>query len=177
MGLLRQIENNNRILIGWYGECGDNPTTYPLAKQEVYDVIDSVYEISADGTSVIAFLSYVGYSDVKSSRLLESESDEPYFWEAEFGGNNLPNCLVSINSKSRSHEFKISSMDSNLTILLKDPFELRKVYNNEFDIRVPILVDIVREGTPHSLPVRNELYHDVNNLWDKIESISTFVCT
>ena len=49
MADLEQIEENNKLVMGWYGSCDNEPCSdFPLKTQGVYDVIESVYEISTD---------------------------------------------------------------------------------------------------------------------------------
>ena len=87
MAELTQLENQQKILIGWYGSCDDPGCTgFNLNNQEVVDIIDSVYEITADESTPRGFHSAIydingGYSSEHDSkqRLLGLNCGHSYY--------------------------------------------------------------------------------------------------
>ena len=98
------------------------------------------------GIHVIAMLVFLGYTDALYSCLVGKAPDEPHLWKGTFGGKNLPECEVLIDSLSADPCFKIIDNKEKYVLHLNDPFEISS--SSRFiseDRRVNILTKIIRE--------------------------------
>lgn len=81
MADLEQIEENNKLVMGWYGSCDNEPCSdFPLKTQDVYDVIESVYEISTDASKPRVFSSHLASENNSFVQSLESLECGHTYW-------------------------------------------------------------------------------------------------
>lgn len=123
------------------------------------------------GIHLIALLAEIGYSKTSFSKMQSSQKNEVESWEAEFIGDNLKPCQISINSKSNKTNFIISKIDEE-TISLNNPFQSSPVsIDSSKDQRIPYLksgiLDLFNNETNNL-----KLYYKVNSLWQNIEQKS-----
>lgn len=134
------------------------------------------------GIHIIALLSEIGYRNVTLSRAYGAFTDEIEKWVAIFEGNNLPECKVVVNAKSKFNTFEIvhtskKSTESvtNVFAKLSDPFEPQSIFTgkDQIDQRVPILSQLC-QSLWEERKNEYELYDAVLNLWLRIEGKTQF---
>lgn len=99
MANLEQIDENNKLVMGWYGSCDNEPCSdFPLKTQDVYDVVESVYEISTDASKPRVFSSYLATENDSFVQSLESlECGHTYWFTLKSGVVNDPKSLTIDN--------------------------------------------------------------------------------
>ncbi len=118
------------------------------------------------GIQIIALLAEIGYQDVVSSQTFGKEAEDLEQWVAVFTGPHLPECHVTIDTKSSETKFSIKEIHTHLN----DPFDAKNDpgASDTNDRRVPMLIDLCQslkdqEQNPYNW------YERTNNLWHIVE--------
>jgi hypothetical protein len=131
------------------------------------------------GIHIIALLAEIGYSNITISSAYGDQADEVEKWNAIFTGLELPDCEVTIDSKSSIDKFNIELVsNSNLNFEisnLSDPFESMNNVNKfpDLDKRIPILSELCNSIGEESKG-EYERYGATIKLWLLAEKIGKF---
>lgn len=124
------------------------------------------------GIHIIALLVQAGYSSVENTYLQGADSKEPWQWNAQFSHINLPNCLVSINSRSQSQEFTVKDTDDCKLLIASDPFDTDVDTSINYDRRFATLVRFLSDLD--DFQNKKSLYRRINKMWLDIETKTNF---
>ncbi len=129
------------------------------------------------GVHLLALLAHHGYRDVDRSVLDGECVAQPERWQAVFSGPQVPDCRVSVDSRSDTTQFKVALAGSDRSLLLvnlSDPYQLEEsAVTHGHDPRVEVLKRLLDTIQSDDLPYY-ELYDEVNLLWQRVEAASTF---
>lgn len=124
------------------------------------------------GIHIIALLVKAGYSCVENTCLQGADSQEPWQWDAQFSHIGLPNCLVSINSRSQSQEFSVKVTDGSKCLIASDPFDAAVDTSINHDRRFATLVRFLSDLD--DFQNKKSLYRKINKMWLDIETKTNF---
>jgi hypothetical protein len=120
------------------------------------------------GVHILAMLASQGYSHVTSSQLDGDVPGEPERWKATLSGPGLPECRVSVDSRSPKSCFEITSKGKEHPLIaLHDPFALEKA-TSDADPRVAVLAEILGQLTTGNASL-SDVYKLTNDLWMQAE--------
>ena len=129
------------------------------------------------GIHIIALMAEIGYSNITLSSTYGNQADEVEKWNAIFTGLELPDCEVTIDSRSSINEFNIELVpNSNINFenieisKLSDPFESMNNTNkiSDVDERVSILSELCNSIWEESKD-DYERYSAIIKLWLQVE--------
>ena len=119
------------------------------------------------GIQLIALLAEIGYRDVVSSRTFARAVNEVERWEAVLAGTGLPDCKITVDSRSVEDRFRVEvSPNGAVFANQSDPFYSEDVGN--VDRRVPALTSLCQSLWAEGLDER--LWYEATiHLWASIE--------
>jgi hypothetical protein len=119
------------------------------------------------GVHVLALLVRHGYRRVGGSQLTGASPTEPERWTAAIEGDDVPPCVVEVDSRSEARRFRIAS-DAAALVDLDDPFA-RETVIDAHDRRVGVLERLLRTfAAPDAL--FQAWYAATNDLWREAET-------
>ena len=124
------------------------------------------------GIQLIALLAEIGYTNILSSNAFGPNAEEPVKWVAVFSGENLPNCIIEVDSCASTDQFSISYKKDVYCYLTKNvnPFDVASE-GLITDLRIPLLQQLFCSIDNDS---SNEYswYHSVLLIWREIETLT-----
>jgi len=124
------------------------------------------------GIHLVALLAEYGYSQVQHSRLSGSQRDQPQLWCATFVGQDLPRCVVTVDTNSDQKIFHLRGSGDNkdrlLNIQLSDPFDqLPQIgaLDRRVDLLRQVCASLMDDGPPVPAWVEGSV-----SLWSACES-------
>lgn len=127
------------------------------------------------GIHLIAFLSELGFNNVKESRLTKLNDDDFSSWDAKFINNASKVCSVKINTFSNEKNFSIKTENSSngkqVHVGLEHPFDENMSKSTEDD-RAPYIERLLQDfSASDTLKSQQKLQHYVNTLklWENCE--------
>jgi predicted dehydrogenase len=133
------------------------------------------------GIQLIALLAELGYRSVMRSESFGSSADVIEKWTASFSGPGLPECEVTVDTRSAVETFRAELLVGSATeravvfANLSDPFDSRGTAepSEGLDRRVPALTALCRSLWEPSL--NEELWYKATiELWRSIEEATSF---
>ncbi len=122
------------------------------------------------GIQLIAFLAYLGYRDIHSSRTYGASPDQVEKWTTSLTGEGLPDCRLEVDSKATSDSFRVDL--SGITLVdLNNPFANDK--SDGLDRRVPVLTRVCQTLWEPSVN-ETSWYAETVELWRRIEGKTLF---
>lgn len=122
------------------------------------------------GIHLIALLAKSAYSNVLNSNVYPDNSDSIEKWTATFYGDQMPDCHVMVNSKSKMSEFSIVGFigkDKYDIVNLEEPFALESFPDQ--DSRSSVIQKVVSSLTDPARLSIESLYKTVVELWECVE--------
>lgn len=120
------------------------------------------------GIHLIAIMAEAGYRDVRFSSFPRNNLDEVEHWTAELIGTDVPNCMLTVATKSNDPLFQIQYGNHD-KCSLSQPFQTERNRDHLIDDRVSFLMEGLADL--FSNPVRfYPWYKQANLLWHNIET-------
>lgn len=135
------------------------------------------------GIHLIALFAEIGYRNVVASHAIGVTPDEVEKWTATFTGPGLPECEVTVDTKSTRRQFcveQVSNAKGSATMVfasLGDPFETENGSNllEQPDQRVPVLTQLCRSLLEEGKDEEHyERYGATIDLWQILEDKTKF---
>jgi predicted dehydrogenase len=124
------------------------------------------------GIQLIALLAEIGYTNFLSSNAFGPNAEEPVKWVAVFSGENLPNCIIEVDSCASTDQFSVVYKKGAHCYLTKNvnPFDVESE-GLITDIRIPLLQQLCCSIDQDS---SNEYgwYHSALLIWREIEMLT-----
>jgi hypothetical protein len=138
MDTIQQLEDNKKIAILWYGQCGVDCEDYVLADNtEQADKIDHIYEIADDETQTIFYSSYSSHIHGNQD-LTTLQCGHAYYVVLKKGNDTLEIPNVTIANAGISDAGKVSPdcvLKPDLDFITLEP-------NQPHDLKLRLTVDI-----------------------------------
>ena len=138
MDTIQQLEDNKKIAILWYGQCGVDCEDYVLADNtEQADKIDHIYEIADDETQTIFYSSYSSHIHGNQD-LTTLQCGHAYYVVLKKGNDTLEIPNVTIANAGISDAGKVSPdcvLKPDLDFVTLEP-------NQPHDLKLRLTVDI-----------------------------------
>lgn len=122
------------------------------------------------GIHLIAVLSFLGYSYVKSSKIVRSNGYDATRWEAHFEHPYLSRCNVIVDTLNKSNNFKIYTK-STIIFNANDPFEEQINKTEDKDKRISMIVNHLKDKRMNDIV----MIRKINMLWMNVEENTKWI--